>query len=286
MNVVLLCIGAAKAGTDWLHRQLSAHPECHLRTIKELHYFDALESGRLDNEMTKHRREQDNLLRHLAADHSVPDADQARRLADRTAWIKHLKSGQEDLPGYLAYLNEGASAGQVVGEMTPSYALLPTDRLRAMAEMAPDVRFVYLLRDPVERLWSHVRMIAVRRDPNGKLTRQRAARILARTIAGEEEQIACRSDYADTLARLTKAVPGPQVLVDVFEEMVKGDGLLRLCSFLGIAPMTGDPGLVHVGQPLEMTRDQRRAAAQWLAPQYDAAAKTLGRMPKAWGREG
>ena len=56
-----LCIGAAKAGTDWLFEQLSAHPDCHFRSIKELHYFDALEQGKLERELEKHRVQQEAL---------------------------------------------------------------------------------------------------------------------------------------------------------------------------------------------------------------------------------
>ncbi len=286
MSVVFLCIGAAKAGTDWLHSQLSVHPECHFRTIKELHYFDALEAGRLGNELKKHRGQQEELLARLAKEERAPEVDQAQRLADRAAWMDVLDKGREDVPAYLEYLRHGAGEEQVVGEMTPAYALLPEARLASMAKMARDVRFLFLMRDPVERLWSHVRMIAARRDPSGKVSQMRCARILSRTIAGEEEPIARRSDYAGTLERLARAVPGIQLMVDVFEEMVRGVGLLRLCEFLGIAPMTGDPALVHAGQPLEMTRDQRRAAARWLEPQYEAAERVLGRMPSAWQREG
>ena len=66
MNVVLLCIGAAKAGTDWLHRQLSMHPECHLRSIKELHYFDALDGDHVQRELDKHQQLQNAMLKRLA----------------------------------------------------------------------------------------------------------------------------------------------------------------------------------------------------------------------------
>ena len=285
MNVVFLCIGAAKAGTDWLHQQLARHPECHLRAIKELHYFDALEAGHLKQELTKHRDLQEALLRRLAQTGDAPNDDQAARLADRADWMDVLERG-EDLPAYLAYLAEGAREGQVVADMTPAYALLPEARLDAMARMAGDVRFLYLLRDPIERLWSHVRMIAVRRDPEGRIRRERCARILNRVFSGAEEQIAKRSDYAATLKRLASAVPGPQLLVEAFENMVAGEGLLRLCAFLGIAPMAADAAPVHRGQPLEMTRDQRQAAATWLAPQYDAAEVALGGLPQGWRREG
>ena len=58
MSVVFLCVGAAKAGTSWLHTQLQAHPECHFRSIKELHYFDALDGKGLALEREKHLAEQ------------------------------------------------------------------------------------------------------------------------------------------------------------------------------------------------------------------------------------
>ena len=286
MNVVFFCIGAAKAGTDWLHRQLQQHPDCHLRAIKELHYFDALDSNNLKRELLKHRGFQKELLTKLAKSGRVPDAVQGRRLVDRASWMDVLEQGQEDVPAYLAYLQDGAKPGQVVADITPAYALLREQRLSAMAKIAEDVRFLYVLRDPVERLWSHVRMIAIRRDAKGQLTRQRCARILDRVFAGKESQIADRSDYAGALARLQAAVPKKQVLVDAIEDMVSGDGIKRLCTFMGISPMTGNLSPVHRGQPLDMTRDQRQAAAKWLAPQYDAAETALGSLPKAWSREG
>ena len=283
MNVVFLCIGAAKAGTDWLHQQLSSHPDVYLRSIKELHYFDALENGQLDRELEKHSGLQENLLKRIAKEQRTPDTTQALRLADRGAWMDVLERG-EDTSAYLEYLTNGAKNGQVVADMTPAYALLPEERLSRMAAMSKDVRFLFLMRDPVERLWSHIRMIAVRRDPDGQISQKRCARLLQNTLSGGEEQISKRSDYAGTLKRLMAAVPGPQVLIDVFEEMVTGDGLVRICSFLGIAPVTPSLAPVHKGQALAMTRDQRQAAADWLAPQYEAAEQALGRMPESWAR--
>ena len=35
-----VCIGAQKAGTTWLARILSSHPELFMSPVKELHYFD------------------------------------------------------------------------------------------------------------------------------------------------------------------------------------------------------------------------------------------------------
>ena len=285
MSVLFFCVGAAKAGTSWLYSQLADHPECHFRAIKELHYFDAIDEGKLERELRKHQGHQARILNNVAASGATPSDDQARRLTDRAAWMDVLERG-EDPEAYLAYLRHDAGDAKVIGDITPAYALLGEARYRAMSKMAPDVRFLMLLRDPVERLWSHVRMIAARRDGSGKATAERCDRILRRTIKGKEEQISKRSNYATTLERLVAAVRGGTLLIEVFEEMIAGEGLARICAHLGIAPLEPSLAPVHAGQDVKMTKDQRRAAAHWLAPQYEASAKALGRMPEAWMRKG
>ncbi len=286
MSVVFLCVGAAKAGTSWLHRQVSAHPDCHFRALKELHYFDAIDGGRLDREFAKHGQWQKSALDRLAASGSAPGEVQALRLADRAAWLDVLERDSEDVEAYLAYLRDGASEGQVVGEMTPAYALLSVERLREMAAMAPDVRFLYLLRDPVERLWSHVRMIAGRRDPAGDVTERDCAVILDRTIGGAETEIVKRSDYDGAIERLKAAVAPARLLIEVFEEMVSGEGLNRIWDFLGVRRLAADPAPVHEGRALAMNGAQRKLATTWLAPQYAAAEAALGRRPEAWAQGG
>lgn len=280
MNVVLLCVGAAKAGTSWLYDQLSRHPQCHLRAIKELHYFDAIEGGRLSKERARHEEYQSNMLARLAG--KAPTEEQQRRLSDRSDWMDVLERDPNDLSHYLAYLRRGAETGQVVADITPAYATLPQNRLSDMAHMAPDVRVVYLLRDPVERLWSHVRMIAGRRDEAGQVTERRCGNILSRTISGTETQIVVRSDYASALDRLSAAVPSARLLVEAFEDMIAGPGMDRICDFLGISRIQHTTAPVHVGQPLQMTAEQRNAAIAWLAPQYEAAERMLGRRPEGW----
>ena len=286
MSVLFFCVGATKAGTSWLYTQLAAHPECHFRAIKELHYFDALEDDALEQELDKHRRQHARILAKVAAQGGDPGPRQSRRLRDISAWINVLERGAEDRDAYLDYLRDGAGDAKVIGDITPAYCVLTAARLRVMSDLAPNVRFSMLLRDPVERLWSHVRMIAARRDRNGQATSERCARILNKTFKGKEDDIAKRSDYAGALERLAAAVPSGKVLVDVFEDMVTGEGFARICNFLGIRAIEPSPVPVHAGQPLPMSPEQRRAAAQWLAPQYEASARVLGRMPEAWIRKG
>ena len=285
MSVLFFCVGAAKAGTSWLHQQLATHPQVHFRAIKELHYFDALENNTLDREVTKHRAQHTDMLDRVLANTQAMSDEKAARLADRAAWLDVLEQG-DNTDAYLRYLHHEAGEARVVGDMTPAYALLPEARLRQMATLTSDVRFLYLLRDPIDRLWSHIRMIATRRDSQGKVTARRCARILRRTLNGEETQIIRRSDYATTLRRLRAAVSPANLLVEVFEDVLHGDGFGRICDFLGITRTTPDLVPVHASQKLGMTREQQLAARQWLAPQYDATHQALGRKPERWAMEG
>ncbi|TCP42996.1 sulfotransferase [Rhodovulum marinum] len=278
---LLFGVGATKAGTSWLHAYLAGHPQCHLRSIKELHYFDTLEEGR-----TARAREELDAERALLAARPVPSnraraEARARRLKDMADWSAALATGTE--AAYLGYLSDGLGKRRLVADITPAYSLLPVGRLKRMAAMASDVRFVYLLRDPVERLWSHVRMIARRRANPGEAIGPRAGRILARVLAGDEAHIAERGDYRAVLTRLWSAVDPTRLCLSYYEELFSQSSVDRLCGFLGIRPVQAEFGVrVHAGVPVPMSRDQRRAAAEWLAPQYDFVAERLGRVPAVW----
>ena len=279
---LMFCVGATKAGTSWLHRYISDHPECWMQPIKELHYFDAIDR----NDWAYQRRVIEGRRAGLQADlagAAGPWADELRRqitLMDR--WLAVLAREREDAAAYLDYLTDGAD-GRLVADMTPAYSLLSQDRLAGMARLLPDVRFIYLMRDPVARLWSHVRMMAERRAKPGESLAERAKRILNRVITGKEPQIAERSDYRAALSKILAAVAPARRLVMFSEDLFSQAGVGRICAFLGISPVPARPDRrVFEGQAVPMTEFQRRRAGRWLAAQYDFVATTLGDVPPAW----
>jgi len=62
-------------------------------------------------------------------------------------------------------------------------------------------------------------------------------------------------------------------LGEVFENMIAGPGFERICDFLGISRITAQIAPVHASRDLAMTPDQGQAAAVYLAPLHDAAAR-------------
>ena len=68
-----------RPGRSWLYRYLSAHPDCHLPGLKELHYFDARAFGRQAAERKRIRE----LRRRLMATLRGARPERALRLAER-----------------------------------------------------------------------------------------------------------------------------------------------------------------------------------------------------------
>lgn len=271
-------LGATKAGSGWLYRYLLSHPECHLRAIKELHFFDAVEFGYVGARLRKLDRSIGE-LREGRPDGQA-DAQTTRRLRDMEAWRRIAATG--DTGGYLDYLADGRGNRGVVADITPAYALLSPARLRAMGGLVPDTRFVFLMRDPVDRFWSHVRMLARRAVPAGSDPAEAAERIAGRALAGQEPDLLRRGAYDEILPRLKSAVPAGRLYVDIFEDVVPAGSVARLCAFLGISPRPARDRRPHSGVEVALGAALRGRIRSLLMPQYDHVRSELGRLPAAW----
>lgn len=277
-GTILFCVGAAKAGTTWLYDHLSAHPDCHLRSIKKLHYFSSVESGRFGHQL----RVQGARAEALAARASAGGPEASSKARDVADWIAVLARKREDVAAYLGYLTGGRAEGRLVADITPAYAMLPETRLRSMAGIAPDVRFLFLLRDPLDRLWSHVRMIS-KRGADGR--RVPASALLDEILDGAPTGVLARGDYASILPRLGRAIAPDRLLVQFQDEMLSLLGLSRLCAFLGIRTVAADFSRpVHAGPALEMTETQKARALSLLRPQYDFVDRLFPELPASWRR--
>ncbi len=148
-------IGAQKAGTTWLHRNLQAHPEVWMPPIKELHYFDEkaeLEDGfvsrlRGDRPADKRWRRQirGRLRRPL------------ERLSSRNfAWDLRYFFGKPHDGWYASLFEPGR--GKTTGEVTPDYAILGKEGVARVHGLMPEAKIVFMMRNPVERPWSVANM--------------------------------------------------------------------------------------------------------------------------------
>lgn len=281
---VLFCVGATKAGTSWLYRHLAQHPECHLRSIKELHYFDMIHDGS-QKRFLKRLRERIALLKAAIAGGDTRPTLQ-RQLRDAQAWKDVIAQADgADHSAYLAYLADGRGSRPLVADITPAYALLPQDQLAQMQAAAPTSRFVYLLRDPVSRLWSQARMLATRRGGDMDGFPARAAQMLDGMLEAIRNGLPDREDYVGAITRLRAVIAPERLMIMLQDDMMTASGLSRLHAFLGIADKAGDfDRRVHEGTPLALPDDLRARAQAALRPQYDFVARLFPDLPDSWRR--
>ena len=50
------------------------------------------------------------------------------------------------------------------GDITPAYAFLPLETIQTVHKALPDLRLIYLIRDPMQRAWSSARMALARAE--------------------------------------------------------------------------------------------------------------------------
>ncbi len=279
-QTLIFSVGAAKSGTSWLQSFLRAHDDCYFRHQKELHYFSVLDKGgnpwhinRLAG-ILKDKRAQ------MAA---TPEAAQS-------PWLQGLTSDIEEWLGifdgktpvdsaYLDYIGYGRVDAKVVGDITPDYGHVSRKMLRHMASLGDDVKFIYIMRDPVERMWSGLRMVL---DRHGEAEMESR---MMRFLSGEDEGAAISQtyDYQGTLQKLLEVIPRENLYIEFYETMFTQGAMDRLCDFLGVshAPAPVDK-VVHRGKRLTLPSVLKVEFLKKLEPQYSFVDKTLGGVPLEW----
>ncbi len=120
-----LCIGAQKAGTTWLDKNLRRHPALWLPPMKELQYFSHLHLPATRKWTTRQRRERERrergsqLLRRYF-ERTIPRIGTSA--TSRGSPISPAGRSADDWYGRIFSL---APRERICGEVTPDYATLP-----------------------------------------------------------------------------------------------------------------------------------------------------------------
>lgn len=162
-------------------------------------------------------------------------------------------------PDYAGYHARFPPAdGRPRGEATPIYLYWPGS-LERIAAYNPAIRLIVLLRDPVERAWSHWKMEFARgaeANPFAWCIRDGRRRLLEAEPWGHHREFSYveRGFYGEQLERLFGLLPREQVLVLRSEALNRGpaETLARVRRFLGLPPGPDPlPRQVHVGREMD-----------------------------------
>lgn len=271
-----LCIGAQKASTTWLYETLRHHQDVYLPPLKELHYFNSACEGH-SLPLNERRELIDNQIRGRGQDTGyVPTtADQV--------WFKTYCAGEISDDWYMGLFADRGEAS-APGEMTPNYATLPVQGFRHIQSLAPNVRLIYILRDPVERAWSQLfhKIRAGRQalDP-GEETGDLETFFSRRDVM-------MHSNYAAVLERLSQVFTQDQLLVLFHEELHQDRraALEQICAHLSVS-MAGFSSeisgkAVHKTDKQLMPAGLKQRVIELYRPSVQALVERHGRIPETW----
>jgi hypothetical protein len=263
-----LCIGAQKAGTSWHFAQLHSHPRVWVPPIKEVHYFNHLF-------VPENRKWTKWHIRHAVGQALKNYA--ARNEDIHFPYVQYLVDlGSRDLfteSWYRRVFELPAAGGRVVGDMTPEYSTIPEAGIAYLRGLLGAVKIIYLIREPVSRALSQLKMNVTRQGPS----RMTEADWL--TMA-DTWDIANRGDYRAYVPRW-KAHFAPEDILFLPYGRVAQDpvGLMReVEGFLGLGPhdYTRLAERVHKTKSLEVPKSIVRRLEDRLAPQADFLVSEFG----------
>lgn len=234
MKQFILGVGAQKSGTTWLYYHLTSSSKYNKGFTKEYHHFDVL---------------------HLPQDRfrttNFPDSD-----------------------SYFDYFNRlwhSNSQTTTVGDITPYYSGLSSDVFEHIRDNLERrgfvIKVVFLMRDPVERIWSAARMIK-RRDNSNKSVRE----LVLETYTTKPCEL--RTRYDITITNLERVFAKDQIFYSLYEELFTPYTLDRLYNFLEIDDIRLDSDTkINVTEKTESLDDE---CCRLVANHYTSVYKFIG----------
>lgn len=228
-KIFLLGVGAQKGGTTWLHSQLSKQPNIDMGFMKEYHVFDSIFSDecigfkkQVINEVIK-KNDNGNL-----GSNKVGNPYITKRLS--------FIDNTENYFDYFDYLYLKNDQVQMVGDITPSYSMLNEcafSYIKSNLEKRGfHVKVVFLMRDPMERVWSMLRMHRRNQERRGETLLTTEADALKSVYSSEQARL--RTDYPRTMSELEKVFSKSDIFYGFYESLFTKSSYESLKDFLSI----------------------------------------------------
>ena len=278
---LMLSIGSMKAGTSWLFEILKDHPDLETVPIKEIHYFWEKHGS---FSMLTFEQRKETVRFHVNALLPSLDAEASGRFL---RWCETFIAGSVG-DGWFSELFPRRRERKFCADFSNMTALADEgvwDHARALCE---ELRVVYTIREPLDRLWSHVRFHA-------QLTG--AIRDISQYTPSQFERFMVESGcydqgrYARVIDRLKGRLAGHEWKLLYYDDIRDRPAeLLRQVElFLGIEPrQVARDILAHVHSAPEkvpMPDAFRSAARRHVDAELEALQRQGTAFPGAWLRD-
>lgn len=231
----LLCVGCQKGGTTWLARQLRLHRNVDLGFKKEYHIFDALYVDECRDFYI------DKIEELMASDFMIKQSD--THLNNLLTHVSFYLDPEKyfDYFDYLHYRSKGQV--ELVGDISPSYCALPVKALthikKGLECRGFKVKVLFILRDPLDRCWSAVRMSHRRARKNNKDVFIQDENIAVKERYSDSEFV-LRTTYENTITNLESVFSSRDIYYGIFETFFEKESVNRLVNFLELPDFSPD----------------------------------------------
>jgi hypothetical protein len=240
-DIRFLIIGAPKAGTTSLFEYMRTHPQIHMPAEKEVYFFNIDRNYRRGLDwyaatMTRGASERALVCGEATTEYmsGAPYVDDAQQAGPQATHISHNGAAREEPEaGGARGEGEAIGDGKAIEEVIP----------RRIRQALPDVKLICVLRDPVERAYSHYRMMALDRVESrsfedvvdqltGPVELERT-----RVVRSRDNGYVVNGEYARLLGGFLNVFPREQLMAIFTDELTSSprQTLASVFDFVGVS---------------------------------------------------
>ncbi len=246
-EILVIGLGAQRSGSSWLHKYLADFPQCFASTVKEIEFFhetqDAFRNW-LIGERCGHIKQiqKDIRLKGWLRQSEPLSVEQQDFLHEKRAEMYDFSTNISSLTGFGNYENNFArrmSFQTHILDFTPSYGLLSKGKLSEIAGCAPDVRFLFGIRDPIARSFSAFKYTMMLQSK--KLAPRPRVRLnQLKSAINKEPEILIQSRYDLQIPKFESAIPKSKIHFYFHRELFTETALRSICAFLDLPYRTAN----------------------------------------------
>lgn len=288
-KVDFLCIGAQKAATSWLWDNMKKHPGIWVPFRKELHYFDR---------SPRYPSPSDLSFQFLSERFFSKKASNSVFFCQFLASIKMgitNKNWQEvlwNLRFFLGTYNDAwyqslfyQGRGKVKGEVTPSYSILDMKDVGYIKHLFPDLKIIWILRNPIDRAWSQIR--STKNIKNYLKDVECHFNEITNFIDSKSQTL--RSDYVRTFTNWTSFFDLSQMHIGFYDDLMRDPEafLLNIYAFLGVETTRFQKsahlnGKVNVSRKMHIPSNINHYLVYKYYPEIEQLNKMVGGQTSNW----
>jgi hypothetical protein len=268
-----LGLGGQKCGSTWIQAYLNRQDGSDFGRLGEYQVWEHTVGG----VFARYRVPEPSRIEKLRA--------AAKRRLGASEPADHLRWRlQSDPASYFDYFETLLKRPGIerTGDITPSYAALPPETLARIRtgfeKRGIMVKAVFSMRDPVDRLRSHMRMEMAK----GRLAEQDNSTALL--AFAQSDEATARSRYDITINALRAVFDPSQIHLCLFEELFTPSGIANLAHFSHV-PVDTDAGAQAVNaraKGSDLSEDLVAEVARLYAPVYETVAEHLPQIATRW----